>query len=122
ARRIVAIAITDVRAGYVDFHVDGSPAAVAFHIAAQTVADQVVSGIVLLNLRERLTQIPQIKERFSAGISGKSGERVSRIVALVGLMKNKRAGKQGSSGGRVRSCVASRRGRKQATRVDRIDR
>src|SRR6202046_5943891 len=47
AWRSVAIAITDVRARHVDLHMDRPPAAVTFHIAPQTVADQVVPCVAL---------------------------------------------------------------------------
>src|ERR1700683_1731420 len=122
ARRVIAPSVTDVRAWRADLHANRAPAPIAFHIGAQTGADQVVPGVVLLNLRERLAEIPQIKKGFPARVGGKSGKRVARIFALVGLVKHGSAGEHRSTSGGVRGGIPTRRGCKQSARVDRIDR
>ena len=121
ARRVIAVAIADMRARHVDLHANGSPAAIVLYVRAEIVADQVVTAVILLDLGERIAQIAQIEKGLSARVRGKSRERVARILALVGLMKYGRAGEHRSAGRGVRRGVAARRRGQQPARIDRIN-
>src|ERR1700734_3894013 len=122
ARCVVAVAEADFRAGRVDLHANLAPTAVALHVGAEAVAEQVVAGVVLLNFGKRVAKVAEIEESFAAGVRGKRGERVARIFALVCLVKYRGPGEHRGAGGRVRGGVAARRRSHQAARIDRVDR
>ena len=99
-----------------------APAAIAFYVGAEIVADEVVAAIILLDFRERVAEISEVEEGFPAGVSRKSGERVAGIFALIGLVIDGRAGKHGISVGGIRGGVAAGRRREQTARIKRINR
>ena len=57
-----------MRSGCVNLHPDAVPGAVAFDVCRESVADQVVAAVFLLNLRKRLAEIAQIEECVAAGV------------------------------------------------------
>ena len=68
SRSVVSVAVANVRAGNLDLHANGVPAAVAFDVRRQIVTHQIVPAIFLLNFREGIAQVAEIEKCAAASI------------------------------------------------------
>ncbi len=106
--RIVAFANSQARPGrQIHFHVNATPASIARRVRA-VIAEQVVAGIVALHGLEYFSEIPDIEEGTSAGISCERRKSFARILAGLRLLEDGGACVHRIAGRRADGSIAAR--------------